>query len=370
MNDLASVLQPIETARGLPGRCYTEASAFEEERRRIFASGWFCLAFASDIAAPGDLMPVDAMGTALLLARTEDGELRCFHNVCRHRGVRLVEKPERGRKALRCPYHSWTYDLEGRLRATPHIGGVGRHDAPGFCKSERGLFPVRTGVWLDMVFADLSGEAPALEDWLAPLLERWRGFPLARYRPAEAEPIRFRLDANWKLAVENYCEAYHLPWVHPGLNRISSLADHYPIVEAAFSGQGSHRYIVRGELPCAGEGMLAEYVALYPNLLLGAHTDHFFAMRLDPLGPDLTAEDARLWCLGEAAAGPAHTDARSRLRARWEEVFREDVGVVERMQQGRRSPAFDGGCFSPVMDAPSHAFHRWTALRLGAEESA
>ena len=370
MNDLSNILKPIEAASGLPGRFYTDAAAFEQERQRIFGGGWFCIAFASDVAAPGDLMPVDMMGTALLLVRTGGGDIRCFHNVCRHRGVRLVERPESGRKVVRCPYHSWTYDLEGRLRATPHIGGVDRHSAPGFRKRERGLFPVRTGVWLDMVFADLSGDAPALEDWLAPLLERWRDFPLARYRPAEADPVRFRLEANWKLAVENYCEAYHLPWVHPGLNRISSLADHYPIVEAAFSGQGSRRYAARGELPCADDRLLAEYVALYPNLLLGAHTDHFFAMRLDPLAPDLTVEDARLWCLDEAAADLAHADARRRLRTRWEEVFWEDVDVVERMQRGRRSPAFDGGCFSPAMDAPSHAFHRWAARRLAAEDPA
>ncbi len=366
MNDLAPVLQPIEAASGLPGRYYTEAAAFEEERRRLFAQGWFCIAFAGDIAGPGDLLPVEAMGTPLLLVRTAGGGIRCFHNICRHRGVRLLEEPAQGMAFLRCPYHSWTYDLEGRLRATPHIGGVDRHRAPGFCKSGRGLIPVRCSVWLDMVFVDLSGAAPALEDWLAPLLRRWRGFPLARYRPAETEPIRFRLDANWKLAVENYCEAYHLPWVHPGLNRISPLADHYPVVEAAFSGQGSHRYTARGELPCADDGTLAEYVALYPNVLLGAHTDHFFAMRIDPVAPGRTVEDARLWCLEEAAAGPAYADARRRLRTRWEEVFEEDVGVVERMQQGRRSPAFDGGCFSPVMDTPSHAFHQWVARRLGA----
>ena len=366
MNDLARVLDPIDTANGLPGRCYTDAAAFEEERRTLFGRGWFCLAFASDLAAPGDLLPVDAMGTALLLLRAEDGGIRCFHNICRHRGVRLVDEPARGRTSLRCPYHSWTYDLEGRLRATPHIGGVGRHEAVGFRKAGRGLVPVRAAVWLDMVFVDLSGAAPALEDWLAPLLERWRGFPLARYRPAAGPPIRFRLDANWKLAVENYCEAYHLPWIHPELNRISPLADHYPIVEAAFSGQGSHCYAARGDLPAAGDSPRAEYAALYPNLLLGAHRDHFFAMRLDPLAPDRTAEDARLWCLGDAATAPAWAGARERLRTRWEEVFREDIGIVERMQQGRRSPAFDGGCFSPALDGPSHAFHKWAALRLGA----
>ena len=370
MNDLANVLNPIETARGLPGRCYTERPAFEEERRELFGRGWFCAAFASDIAAPGDLMPVDAAGLALLLVRAEDGGVRCFHNVCRHRGVRLVETPARGAKAVRCPYHSWTYDLEGQLRATPHIGGVDRHEAPGFRKREHGLAPVRAGVWLDMVFVDPSGAAPALEDWLAPLLERWRHFPLGRYRPAEAEPIRFRLGANWKLAVENYCEAYHLPWIHPELNRISPLADHYPIVDTAFSGQGSHCYAARGELPAADDRPLAEYVALYPNLLLGAHMDHFFAMRLDPLAPDLTVEDARLWCLDDAAAAPAWAGARARLRARWEDVFREDIGIVERMQQGRGSPAFDGGCFSPVMDGPNHAFHRWAALRAGGADPA
>ena len=93
-------------------------------------------------------------------------------------------------------------------------------------------------------------------------------------------------------------------------------------------------------------------------------------MRIDPAAPDLTVEEARLWCLEEAAADPAYAEARSRLRVRWEEVFREDVDIVERMQRGRQSPAFDGGCFSPAMDTPSHAFHRWVAARLGAEEPA
>ena len=104
------------------------------------------------------------MGTALLLVRTADGNIRCFHNVCRHRGVRLLEKPARGMRAVRCPYHGWAYDLDGRLRATPHIGGVGHHQAPGFRKSDRGLIPVRTGVWLDMVFVDLHGGAPDLAE--------------------------------------------------------------------------------------------------------------------------------------------------------------------------------------------------------------
>lgn len=371
---LAAVLRPTAEASGLPNVAYTDDAFLGVERDRIFGPNWACVGFARDLPAPGDVRPFDLLGMPLLALRDDRGEIRVFHNVCSHRGMRLVAEPCRVQGALRCPYHSWAYGLDGRLRATPHIGGPGRNRAEGFDPAAHGLKPVRTALWLDMIFVNLSGDAPPFEDHVAPLVERWGLYDLERLRPGGADAsLDIEVKSNWKLAVENYCESYHLPWVHPGLNSYSRLEDHYHIIEDGFAGQGSRVYA-----PAAAEGSPlprfagvpadlsrnAEYVALFPNLLLGIHIDHFFALWLEPLGPERTAEHLRLYFLEDGATDEACATARAATLEAWRTVFLEDVGVVEGMQLGRASPAFNGGCFSPVMDTPTHRFHRWVASRL------
>jgi phenylpropionate dioxygenase-like ring-hydroxylating dioxygenase large terminal subunit len=239
---------------------------------------------------------------------------------------------------------------------------------------------VRSAIWFDMIFVDLSGIAPEFATFIRPLAERWRAFDQNELCHGGPDGS-FRLDigCNWKLAVENYCESYHLPWVHPGLNSYSRLEDHDNIVEPGlFSGQGTRVYNPRlsedgrrfpdfrslrhapGTVADVWQTR-AEYVALYPNVLLGIHRDHFFAIRLEPHGPDHTIEHVEIYFTGEAALGDDFADLRERLKNMWHEVFLEDVFVVEGMQRGRASSAFDGGVFSPVMDEATHAFHRWAA---------
>ncbi|MGM0585928.1 MAG: aromatic ring-hydroxylating oxygenase subunit alpha [Pseudomonadota bacterium] len=372
---LAAVRAPIETARGLPNALYADPAGLSLDRDRLLHGGWACIGFGKDVPAPGDALPVDHLGAPLLLVRDHAGELRVFQNVCRHRGMILVAEKRNFGGVIRCPYHSWCYSLDGRLRATPHVGGPGVNAHPGIDRDSTGLIPVRCGVFLDCVFADLSGEAPEFEDWIAPLAARWQGFAgRTLHHGGPESSFALEIAANWKLAVENYCESYHLPWVHPGLNSYSRLEDHYPVIEpGAFSGQGTRVYAPQtGAAPFPDFPGLspawdsaAEYVALYPNLLLGAHRDHVFAIRLEPLAHDRTREHVEIWYADEAAAtGEAHAESRRRNAALWEEVFREDVFVVEGMQKGRGAPGFDGGRFSPVMDGPTHAFHDWVAARL------
>ena len=186
--------------------------------------------------------------------------------------------------------------------------------------------------------------------------------------------LEIELAANWKLAVENYCESYHLPWVHPGLNTYSKLEDHYTImVDDRFSGQGTRVY----QLPDSADRLpqfedwpaeklrYAEYIAVYPNVLLGLQVDHLFAMCLEPITPDRTRESLRLYYIGDAGSDK-HEAARHALQDSWRVVFNEDIGVVEGMQAGRQSPGFDGGVFSPAMDEGTHHFHKWAARAMVA----
>lgn len=382
--DLDRVQDSIENARGMPNRYYTEASALAEERDAIFAGQWACVAFSSDVAEPGAVFPVQMAGMPLLVVRDKQDVIRVFHNVCSHRGVKLAEDPQVLAGMLCCPYHSWTYDLTGKLVATPHVGGVGQHKVEGLACEEHGLKQVRSHEWMGLIFVDLNGQAGEFEDRLAPLMARWdEFFPSRDYAMLEADPEsgswEQTLNCNWKLAVENYCEAYHLPWIHPALNTYSKLDDHYNIVDESFSGQGSTAYRLSEfegyqlpKLPGWPESRIenAEYVSLYPNVLLGLQADHAFAMILLPQGPEHTTERLRLFYMPGVVDNPETSAARQSVLEAWQEVFTEDIGVVEAMQRGRHSPGFDGGKFSPVMDAPTHTFHKWVAKQLqqkGAE---
>lgn len=378
---LARVLADTATARGLPNAAYTAPGFLRVERERLFAPTWAGLGFASDVPEPGDVRPVSLLGVPLILLRDRSGRVRVFHNVCSHRGRQLVDAPCKAKTGLRCPYHSWHYGLDGTLRGTPHIGGVGVHFCEGFDRARHGLREVQSHTWYDIVFVNLSGDAAPFEHHVAPVEARWKRFVGERgaveLRPALADGRAvLELEANWKLAVENYCESYHLPWVHPGLNSYSRIEDHYRITDddsATFAGQGTLAYnlaqVAGTRLPTlscwpAEREREAEYLALYPNVLLGLQADQFFVVLLEPRSERRTLEHVRLQYVGEAAVDARYAAAREETLRTWRTVFEEDVSVVEGMQRGRESPAYDGGVFSPYHDVPTHHFHRWVARQL------
>ena len=374
---MSSIDRPIAMASGLPSAWYTVADALEAEFESIFSAGWFCLGFGKDIPKPGDAKPVELLGRPLLLLRDRSGDIRVFHNVCSHRGMTLVQQATSKLRVLRCPYHHWCYDLSGALSATPNVGGAGVHEHAEFDKSGKGLKEVRSAVWFDLIFVDLGGAAEDFSQFIAPLNSRWSDFADAQFtHGGEDSSGRLEVGANWKLAVENYCESYHLPSIHPGLNSYSRLEDHYDLMEPdRFSGQGSRVYQPMlsedgrsfkslSELPDHW-ATRAEYISLYPNVLLGIHHDHFLAVRLDPIGVAKTVEELEIYYMSEASVAGDCADLRKSNLRLWRQVFQEDVFAVEGMQAGRRSPAFNGGAFSPAMDRPTHCFHKWLAKRLG-----
>lgn len=372
---LQRVLGSIETARGLPNACYTSQVTFEDERQLLFAGGWSCIGFAIDAPAPGDVTPFEFIGFPLLMARDPQGALQLFHNVCPHRGRVLVEAAASGKKALVCPYHRWAYSLNGDLIATPHIGGPGIHNCPEFEGGDVRLAAIRSAEWRGLIFADLSGNADPFSSFIAPVEERWRDFAAAPLIHTGADSsISFTLECNWKLAIENYCEAYHLPWVHPDLNRYSPLEQHRNIAENSYAGQQSLHY---APVPAPGcqpfpnapgaAGFWesgAEYIALFPNVLLGLHRDHYYAVLVLPDGPERTTERFEIFYFDDSVRQTDYAASRAANRTLWQTVFAEDRGAVEGMQRGRRSPGYDGGRFSPVMDTPTHAFHKWIASAL------
>ncbi len=370
---LRRVADPDGPPTGLPNPCYTDADVAAHEAATVFAPHWAGLGFGVDIPKAGDVYPVEFLGRPLLMVRDRQGRARVFHNVCRHRGMQLVEAAGPSKGVLRCKYHSWCYDLDGRLRRTPYVGGPQADTHPDFDPTPYGLAEVRAHEWLGVVFVNLDGQAAPFETANAAILERWAEFADAPLVHTGADcRLAYDLATNWKLAVENYCEAYHLPWVHPSLNSYSRLEDHYNIVvPGQFSGQGSTIYSPAlspdgtqfPALPGLSEkwDTGAEYVALYPNTLLGMHKDHCYAILVQPDGPARCHERLALHYFDEAVRDPDFAELRTTNQKTWKEVFVEDVFVVEGMQRGRHAPGFDGGVFTPVMDPPTRNFHVWAA---------
>ena len=239
----------IENAHGLPNECYLSGPYTNIERKKVFEDKWVTIGVASSIPKPGDTRPIDLLGIPLIIIRDKNHQVRVFHNVCSHRGYKLIQETCSLKNVLRCPYHSWSYDFEGNLVATPHLGGINKHEHDDFDKSKNSLKEVRTSIWLDLIMVNISENELPFEEYIKPLEDRWSAF----WTKEDQELIfhaedygYFNLEAkcNWKFAIENYCESYHLPFVHPGLNAYSKIDDHYHIqgLPNRFAGQGTLVY--------------------------------------------------------------------------------------------------------------------------------
>jgi len=371
VSDLSKVDLPISKANGLPNSHYVDESIFQKEKEILLFNKWTGVAFSKDIPNNGDALPINFLGFPLLVVRNQEGEVVVFQNICRHRGMILVDEKKNIRGTIRCPYHSWSYNLDGNLRATPHVGGPGQNAHEDINKKELGLTKISSTVYLGVIFVNISGNADPFEKVNRNLLSRWCEFDKSLFYSNTDSSFILELNCNWKLAVENYCESYHLPWVHPELNIISKLEDHYNIQKKnEFSGQGSYVYRQiedKGKVFYDFDGLSskwnegAEYIAVYPNVLLGVHRDHIFSIILEPINKEFTREHVAIFYAKKESTGANFSQLRKQNFSFWKSVLKEDIFVVEGMQKGRHGKFFDGGRFSPIMDGPTHNFHNWVA---------
>ena len=380
-NKIEVVKNPIEKAHGLPNECYLNNDYLEFEKEKIFKNNWTMIGVASSVPNPGDAKPFNLLGIPILIVRNKENEVKVFHNVCSHRGFKLVDQECKLKNVIRCPYHSWSYDFNGKLTVTPHIGGLGKHEVEGFDKNNSNLKEIKSSIWMDLIFININSNAKPFEDFIKPLEDRWSKFiskkdqKLIRHSTDNGY-FNMTVNSNWKFAIENYCESYHLPWIHPELNKVSNISDHYHIEDENlnFSGQGSNKYSQQFDgnikFKCFPNwptelSEKSEYVSLYPNVMLGIHIDHFYAFWLEPISNNQTKEHFELYYVGdESASSDEFKDIREKNFAFWQEVMNEDVTAIEGMQKGRNSPAYNGGNFSPVMDTPTLMFHKWVATNL------
>ena len=170
------VSESIEKAHGLPNECYLDGAYTEIERKKIFEDKWVVIGTASSIPNKGDAKPFDLLGIPLIMLRDNENNIKVFHNVCSHRGYKLIKDKCNLKNVLRCPYHSWSYDFNGKLTVTPHIGGLGKHEAEGFDKNKSNLKEIKSNIWMDLIFININSNAKPFKDFIKPLEDRWSKF--------------------------------------------------------------------------------------------------------------------------------------------------------------------------------------------------
>ncbi|HEX5313634.1 MAG TPA: aromatic ring-hydroxylating dioxygenase subunit alpha [Gammaproteobacteria bacterium] len=356
-SDLAP--QPLAGAWTLPACAYTDEAVAVFEGEAVFARSWQCIGRSDAVREAGAHIVAEVAGRPILAVRGNDGLLRGFFNVCKHRGGPLA-LADGCSPRLQCKYHGWTYTLEGQLRSAPEM-----READAFRPEDIRLDPVFVGEWQGFVFAaigappaDLDATAAGIVGRIAPL--RLDGLGLRRR-------VSYELACNWKLYVDNYLEGYHLPHVHPGLNRLLDCRHYTTELAAWYSDQTSP---LRGEGNIYGEGA-AHYLYVWPNLMLNVLPGR---LQLNLVVP-VSVRECRVlfdyyYADGDAAGASERIDADLAFS---DEVQREDVAICERVQRGLESGAYRAGRLSPKREAGVHHFQNlWRAacLRMLGEAQA
>jgi Rieske 2Fe-2S family protein len=362
--------------RTLPREAYLAPEYFAREKERIFCREWVCVGRAEELPAPGDYVVKDVAGESILIVRTRDGGLRAHYNVCRHRGSQLVPDCGTGRFAggIRCPYHSWTYTLEGELRTAPFL-----EESDGLARSELSLHRVGVDTWGGFVFVQLTpDEAEARGRTLAAQLgavpERLRRYPLAELRVARR--IVYEVQANWKVMLENYNECYHCGPVHPELCRLVPAFKQRGGSELDWERGIPHRegawtFTASGttnRLPFEGldedERTRHKGELVYPNFLLSLSAEHVAAFLVFPHGPDRTTI-VNEFLFHPSEMAKADFDPADAVEF-WDLVNRQDWAICESVQRGMSSRVFRSGYYAP-MESASLDIRRYIADRLGGE---
>jgi choline monooxygenase len=327
-------------AMTLPAAWYRDPVLYQQERDRVFAREWQFVGAQSRLAATGDYIATGFAGYRVFVIRGRDGALRGFHNVCRHRAGPLLAEGAGRCDLLRCRYHGWVYDGEGRLRRTPDFG-----EAEGFDKGAYGLFPIRVATWRGLVFVNLDRDAGSLEESLGDLIAETAAYPLERCSFVRDETLD-DIACNWKTYTDNYVEGYHIPSVHPWLNAA--------IDSSRFTAEGRGRTVVMRAPQKSGSIYDGAWLWRYPNLTLSAFPDGFNVSRTLPMGHGRTR---LVYSFFFADTSPAAMARHEETIARNIAIVREDYAICEQTQANLDAGVYDRGPLSPRHEDGVRYFH-------------
>jgi Rieske 2Fe-2S family protein len=342
-------------AKTLAQQYFVSPKVFAEEQDRIFSKQWVLVGHQSQLAEAGDYFVAALAGESLIVVRDQRSVIRGFYNVCRHRGTRLKEDACGHASAIRCPYHAWTYGLDGQLIGAPHMDQL-----PDFDKADYSLHAVNLALWEGLIFVNLADSPTPLEEWFAPLNGKFSHWNLPKLRAAKR--IEYDVKANWKLMFENYSECYHCPGVHPMLSKVSPYdSAENDLTEGPFLG-GFMKINKGAGLTMSGKACalpvgkienLQEvfYYSIFPNVLLSLHPEYVMVHQLWPKSPERTLILCD-WFFHPDAFNRSDFKPEDAIEF-WDMTNRQDWRVCELSQQGIASRAYKPGPYSPRESIPA-----------------
>jgi phenylpropionate dioxygenase-like ring-hydroxylating dioxygenase large terminal subunit len=357
-------------AHTLPGRYFTSPEIFAEETEKIFLQRWLCVGREARVARPGQYLLQQIGAESVIVLRDRESRVRAYYNVCRHRGTRLCEEPA-GQFAgtIQCPYHAWTYTLDGDL-----IGAPSSETIEDFDKSDWPLHGIATATWEGFVFINLAADPEPFSEAFAPVLNRFSRFNLPQLRAYRR--IAYELACNWKLVVQNYSECYHCPLVHPALVKLSPptsgendlyrgpfLGGYMDIVDASESMTMSGRVcgVTVGDLP-AEDHRRVYYYSLFPNMLLSLHPDYVMYHMLWPRDAGHVTVECEWLVHPETLGNPAY-DPNDGVEF-WHMTNQQDWHICQQSQRGIESRSYTPGPYSR-REGLSAAFDQEVLKALG-----
>jgi choline monooxygenase len=355
--------QRLESARTIPSLWYADPEIYRAECRAIFHDTWQVAGRLDQLRRPGSFFTAEIAGEPILVVRGEDGVIRAFYNVCRHRAARVAIEPEGHVSRLRCRYHGWTYDLCGRLRGVPEFEGVAE-----FRREDNGLPPVAVATWGPLVFVHTGPDAPPLTDFLRPLPEKTSRLGLDALRFVERRT--YDLACNWKVYVENYLDGgYHVNTIHPGLAGVldytgyrTEIADNTAVqISPMRPPDPKEEHTAVGTVRT---GDTAYYWWLFPNFMVNIYQGVMDTNLVLPLGPDRCRVIFDFYFAQSEGPEAAKFIAESIAVA--DKIQQEDGDICEDVQRGLGSRSFKTGRFSVRREAAVYHFHRLLANRLAA----
>lgn len=348
---------PLNEAYTIPAPWYLDAQMEEAERGQVFGRSWIAVGRTDQVAAEGQFFTAEIAGEPIVIVRGSNGELRAFYNVCRHHAAAVVTAPCGTAQHLRCPYHGWTYGLDGSLKGAPEFAGVCNFD-----RAANGLVPVRVATWEQFIFVTLDEHAPDLQISLGDLSKR--------VAPLEISKLHFfarksyTLACNWKVYVDNYLDGgYHVPHLHKGLNSVLDYKEYTIENSERYSLQSSPMVSSQehAQFTATRTGDRACYYWLYPNFMINIYQGVMDTNLVLPLATDRCLVQFDFYFAdvsGQARASNTESVAVS------DRIQDEDVDICESVQRGLRSRAYGAGRLSVRRESGEHLFHRLLAADL------
>ena len=344
---------PLDNASTIPAAWYVDARVLELERQTVFARSWQVVGRADQLRTPGDYVTFELPGgEPVVVVRGDDGVLRGFFNVCRHHAAAVATDPQGSARMLRCPYHGWTYSLDGALKGTPDFAGVCDFD-----RATHGLLPIEVGLWEHWVFAKIERTGESLDDYLGgDLVRQVKALDVGTLRWMERR--HYTVDCNWKVFVDNYLDGgYHVPHLHKGLGSVLDYSG-YTIENGGRFCLQSSPMVREGAEERTGAvraGDRASYFWLYPNLMINCYAAAMDTNLVIPRGVDRT-EVIFDYFFADLSDGARDRNLASIAVS--EQIQDEDVGICASVQRGLSSRAYTAGRLSARREAGEHLFHR------------